>query len=195
MEYVVNTYKNTIDLFFLFANETVLDFYPRFGFVRKSEFKYVLDSDIPKSNYSARKLNIKNSKDFELIKRLVSNRIPLTTIFGANKYDFITMWHLIYVFSDNIYYLKDEDVIVICSIEKYQLQIWEVIFSKSIDFNSLLIKIVPERKINSLNFYFPPDQLNFPYNKIIQDNDSLLFVKGNFSINGKQFKFPNTAKT
>jgi predicted N-acetyltransferase YhbS len=195
MEYVLDKYESTTDLFFLFANESVLDFYPKFGFERKTESFYKLESVIPKSNYSAKKLSLNNASNFELIKGLLSKRQPLTSIFGARDYDFITVWHMIYEFPENVFYLEDEDIIVFYSVKLNQMHVWDVIYSRPFDFQNTLSKIVPDKNTKSIIFHFPPDDINFEYDEIIEDKESMLFVKGNFPLKGKQFKFPTTAQT
>jgi predicted acetyltransferase len=67
MDLILDKYENFADLFFLFANETVTDFYPKFGFKQYNEVVYRSESDIPVSNYSARKLNISDQSDFAIL--------------------------------------------------------------------------------------------------------------------------------
>ena len=110
---IINKYKDKVDLFFLFANETVLDFYPKFGFRSVQEFIFIRDMDIPEPNYSERKLNIENSEDYALLKELINHRQILTNKFGAENYGFITMWHVLNLYLDSMYYINDEDVIII----------------------------------------------------------------------------------
>lgn len=196
MDYVLDKYEESADLFFLFANDSVLNFYPKFGFEQKKEMVYILKSGIPKSNYKAVKLDIRNKFNFELIKGLLNNRLMLTEIFGSQNYQFITMWHILNVFPENIYYLKDENIIFIYTIENNQLKIWDILFAEPFNISLCLSNIIPHKiNIKSICFYFPPDQIKFNYDEVLEDSDSLLFVKGNFPIKGKHFKFPTTAQT
>jgi len=195
MEYILDKYEQTTDLFFLYANETVLDFYPKFGFQRAMESIYKLESTIPKPEYFARKLNINNNDELNIIKKVLDNRLPITTIFGAKNHSFITMWHLIYMFSGDIYYLEDENIIFIQTIKQNQMHIWDIIFMEPLDLKVILPKVVPHGNIDSILYFFPPDELNFKYDEIVTDQDSKFFVKGNFPLKGKQFKFPTTAQT
>ena len=118
MNYVLRKYDHLCDIFFLFANDSVLKFYPKFGFKSYQETIFNLSSKIPASNYNARKLNISNTSDLAIIKRTIAKRHTLTKRFGAIGYDFITHWHLLNVFSDKLYYLEDLEVIFICSEKK-----------------------------------------------------------------------------
>ena len=195
MDFVLEKYKDSTELFFLFANDSVLEFYPKFGFERLTEVVYQLNSNIPKPNFDARKLDINNNSDFTLIQELISKRLILTKNFGSTDYDFITMWHIINVYSKNLYYLAKEQIIFIYTLNNTRLHIWDIIFTNSFDILLVLPKIISSENIDSIYFHFPPDLVKFNYDKIMEDQESLFFVKGNFPIRGKPFKFPVTAQT
>jgi len=195
MEYVLNKYDNLCDIFFLFANETVLDFYPKFGFNRYREVIFKSLSDIPKSKNSVRKLDFGSDSDFSLIKKIIKARLPLTNLFGAAEYDFITHWHLLNVFPGNLFYIEDDEIIFICKEEKDQLHIWDVIYTKPFDLSSAVSKIIRNEELKSILYNFPPDQLSFSYDEVIPDKESFLFVRGDFKLKDRNFKFPITAQT
>ncbi|MBT8386048.1 MAG: GNAT family N-acetyltransferase [Ignavibacteria bacterium] len=194
MEYAIGKYSNETDIFLLFANETVLEFYPKFGFNRFEEKAFILKSNIPVPNYAARKLDIQNNSDFLLLQDLINNRVEITKIFGAKDYRFITMWNILNIYSDNLYHLKDEDAILIMKKEDRKLNLYEIICRKYFDLDSTLAKVIGSSKINSVKFYFPPDQFKYKYDKtLIEDNG--LFVLSNIKLSEDPFKFPVTAIT
>lgn len=194
MDYVIDKYDPISDVMFLFANETVLDFYPKFGFNHHQEIIFK-SSKIPDSNYSAIKLNLNEKSDSDIATKLLNKRRELTQLFGATEYDYITQWHLINVFPDNLIYLNEEEVIIICSERGKQLHLWDVIFIKPIDLASIIPKIIKNKDLQSILYYFPPDQLSFDYDKVVPDFDSHLFFRGKFNLEGRDFKFPITAQT
>jgi GNAT superfamily N-acetyltransferase len=195
MDYVLNRVKDSVDLLFLYANEDVLDFYPKFGFDRYSEVIFKCRSYIPEANYSARKLDINSQADFKIIRRLVDERLVISRLFGANDYGFITLWHILNIFPDNILYLEDDDIILIISERDGHLRVWDIIYSKPIDVDSAISKVIRENTVKSISYYFSPDQLNFKYDSVEEDIDSPLFVRGPFPIGKGEFKFPTTAQT
>lgn len=195
MEYVLDKYKDSTDLFFLFANESVVDFYPRFGFERRTEVIFKSISKIPKPAYNARKLNIDDEQDLSLIKQLIKNRGPLTKLFGALDYDFITLWHIIRNYPTKLFYLHDEKILFIVSQDKEVLHIWDIIYDKPFDLNGIIPKILSNHKIESIQYYFSPDQLNYHFDEIIPEDDSPFFIKGDFLRKNTHFKFPVTAQT
>ena len=86
MEHVIEKYSNETDIFLLFANETVLEFYPKFGFKRFEEKVFIFRIKYSCSlKPAARKLNIQNESDFLLLQDLINNRVEITKIFGAKR--------------------------------------------------------------------------------------------------------------
>ena len=194
MNYIISKYKNGIDLFFLFANETVLDFYPKFGFRYVQEYIFIKETEIPEQNNSSGKINIKNVKDYILLQELLKIRQPLTKILGAENYDFITMWHILNLYPNNLYYIEEEDVIIIKQEKNDTLHILDVIYHAPFDLESVIPKIVGSDTIKSIKFYFSPDQLHYRYDKF-EKLDTGLFILGNLDLPEIPFRFPLTAIT
>lgn len=67
MTYIIDKYKNQVDLFFLFANETVMEFYPKFGFKNVKENLFEVKLQDHASKYSAKKLDINDKEDFSIL--------------------------------------------------------------------------------------------------------------------------------
>ncbi len=194
MNHIMDKYMDEVDFFFLHANETVLEFYPKFGFRSVKENVFVVETSIPKPKYSARKLNIDDGRDFVILKNLIENRELLTITFGAEDYGFITMWHVFNLYRDNLYYLEKENVIVIKSEKKDTVHVLDVIFYNSLDLDSILPKIIESESIKQINYYFPPDQLNYKYDKALKE-DSGLFILGDIELGSIPYRFPETAVT
>ncbi|MDO7863221.1 GNAT family N-acetyltransferase [Brochothrix thermosphacta] len=80
IEYALTTYEKDYDFIYLFANDTVLSFYPKFGFKQWHESTFFLDvSTYEKSNNtnSWRKLTREVPADLEIMTRLAEQRKPL----------------------------------------------------------------------------------------------------------------------
>jgi len=194
MEHVIEKYKNDTDIFFLFANESVLEYYPKFGFKRFKEKVFVSEYNIPQAKPATRKLNIQNESDFLLLQDFINNRVEITKVFGVKDYGFITMWHVLNYHHKNLYYLEDEDAIIIMKEENRQLHLYEIICRKYFNLDSTLPKVIGSSKINYVKFHFPPDLLNYKYDKIL-DEDNGLFILGDVDFYNEMFKFPETAVT
>jgi GNAT superfamily N-acetyltransferase len=195
MEYVLDKIRNTAEILFLFANETVLDFYPKFGFQPYPEVFFRADSDSTKPSYAARRLDIGSVADMALIRRKLKSRIDLTRRFGAADYDFITLWHFLNIFPRNLFYIEADDVILVVTEKNGKLHVWDVIHSRPIDLGSIIPKAIQSDDVKSIIYYFPPDQLHFEYDEAVTAEDSPLFILGDFSPGPEPSKFPITAQT
>jgi len=194
MDYVLNKYKGEVDLFLLFANNEVLKFYPRFGFRNINEKVFSSNSVLSNKKYSARKLNIKDQEDYHLLLDLLKERNILTKILGCRNYGFITMWHVLNYYANNLFYLKEEDAIVIKTENDETLHILDIIYRKLFNVQTALSKVVESDRIDIIQYYFPPDQLKYGYDKIENDS-SYLFIRGEIELEGELLKFPETAHT
>ncbi len=192
--HVISKYKNSVDFFFLFANETVMEFYPKFGFKGFMENVYIAESNLPQPNYSARKLNIHVESDYSLLLDMINQRQTITKIFAAEDYGFITMWHVLNLYTDNLYYIEEEQAILIVREDKGILYVLDAIFRAQFDFHSALAKIMNKDSIRCICYYFPPDVINYQYDKIEPDVTGL-FVLGNINLPTGPFRFPLTAVT
>ncbi len=194
MEYVLKKYEDKVDLFFLFANESVLEYYPKFGFNKLKEKIFTLDTHISARNYSAKKLNLQISKDYQMLLDLINRRKNITSIFGAENYGFITMWHVFNSYKNNLFYLEEEDAVILKTEKRNEMYIREIIFCEPFEVLPALSKIIESDGIEKIYYYFPPDQIRFPYDKEI-DHNSHLFVKSNLEFDRDLLKFPETAQT
>jgi len=194
MDHIINKYEDDVDFFFLHANETVLEFYPKFSFRSIKENSFEMISNIPKPTFSARKLNIDDKGDYSLLIKLISNRKLVTKLFGAKNYTFITMWHIINLYKNNLFYLEKEELVVIKNEKADTMYIVDVIFGRPFNFNLVLPNFISSDSIKSIKYYFPPDQLKYNYDKIVKE-DTGLFILGNLELENMQFRYPETAVT
>lgn len=126
IEKILDDYK-ACDGFFLYANKTVLDFYPKFGFKKQDEYQYLADinkAGMPK----ALRLSMKTKADFNAFLKLKNERQSL----GAVKLDTddLTMFYVTQFMSDCVYYIKELDAVVIAEIDGKSLRIYDIYAKK-----------------------------------------------------------------
>lgn len=194
MQHVLEKYRASHNFFFLYANESVAGFYPKFGFQKRNENKFVSNSTVVPAETEARKLNLNIAGDYKLLVNLLSQRMPLTKEFSAVDYSFITMWHIFNTFFENCYYLEEEeDAIVISEQSGNELSLYEVIYSEQIDIDTVLPKLL-QNEVNKVNFYFPPDQIEFTYDEVLEEDTQLFLLTEKLQFH-TPFRFPVTAAT
>ena len=187
MEHVLSLYSDTPA--FLFANESVIDFYPRFGFRQEQTFKPTIDTTI--NNH------IKTNRlcaDDEILKDTLHNRVGNSTVFDCLNTESIQMFHLLLDYPDDIYLLPESDVVVVAYQSEAHLFIADVISRKPITFEQLKAEL-PFVGVEIVEFGFCPDWLDVkPKWEPVSKTDVMFFVKGEWSLPAA-FRFPATSET
>ncbi|OAB26823.1 hypothetical protein PMSD_24615 [Paenibacillus macquariensis subsp. defensor] len=191
MNHVLDIYEQDCDIFFLFANSSAIEFYPKFGFESfgESQFKLKFNPTL-REDSTLRKLNCSNEEDLECIKRIVASRRPISEQFGVSNNLGIFMFHAIKVFPESIYYAQEDDAIIVYQQEGHTLHLYDVVSQGDVNINRLLNRIATEQT-ESVHFHFTPDQFTekAQYEPLDNnDNDDMLFIKANFILD-KNLKF------
>ena len=176
MNRVLAAYENQYDFMYLFANETVLDFYPRFGFQPVEECLFTAHYAPPAKGSGSggvRKLDVKKEADLRLLSDCARERVPVSNCFGTLRAEGIFMFYALQVFSDDLYYLEEEDVVVICKQEGNRLELFDLLSRKPIRVRDILGKMAGD-ETEQVVFHFTPDVSDLSADK--QPCSSGLFV-------------------
>ncbi|MGE8036252.1 GNAT family N-acetyltransferase [Lysinibacillus sp. KCTC 33748] len=193
MNDIIDKYEKQYDFIYLFANETVLDFYPKFGFSRVQESRYFLNADRlqKKSNTTIRKLNAENSNDVSLLKLYAKERIPLSSVLDVKDNESLLMFYFLIAFPNSIYFIQDEDVIVIFEKEGEELHLFDVVSRSKIDVIEVLSYITTS-DIKRIIFHFIPDCPNLE-SEVIETEDDVLFIRPMINFGTERPLFPLTS--
>ncbi|KOP70438.1 GCN5 family acetyltransferase [Bacillus sp. FJAT-21351] len=177
MSKVLAEYSDAYDFMYLFANKDVLDFYPKFGFETFNEHIFFMNFAVDqKQNRNLRKLDISNIKDKNFIYEFVSDRIPVSETFSILHSEGIFMFYCLNVFPQNIYYLADEDVIVVFKQEEKTLNLYDIVSKKEIDIEPILTKI-SDLSTEKVIFHYTPSYKNLQIESEFFIGNEVLFVK------------------
>ena len=194
MTYVLDKYDKNYDLIYLSANKNVLNFYPKFGFKLRNETSYTLPIDEKSiKNCKIRSLDISNKNDLDTILKLEENRKPVSKQLGIKNSRHILMFYLVNVFGNDIYYIEDEAVIVIYTIEGDTLHLFDVISTE--EFN--LKRIVNKIAINGISrvvFHFMPD-LKEESLIVVPEHSNYRFVRLSSYDLPEELLFPKISQT
>ncbi|MCR8854958.1 GNAT family N-acetyltransferase [Lysinibacillus fusiformis] len=194
MLHIMNEYEGACDFMYLFANETVLDFYPKFGFTRIHESEFSLDltaKPIQRQQTSIQQLTIE--QDLALLEDYAKNRYIHSSMIAVEQNESLLMFYFTLVFPHAIYYLEDLETIVFMEEEEGVLNIFDIISLQSIDIEELLANIVKETT-QKVVFYFTPEFTLSGMTATIQPkDDDALFVLSRKAILQGNFMFPLTS--
>jgi len=194
MKYIIGKYEKDYDLIYLFANNTVLDFYPKFGFKRTLEKTYIIDGKgINEKEAIIEKLNINNDSHREIINKLVTNRYTISNNLGVVNNKWPLLVYCLYEFKEDLYYLPKENTIVILRREKEILHIYDVISDELINQDYLIECMFKGEEKVQLHFIPNVNKYN-PIEGMLKDDDDALFIlKGKDLL--KNWLFPITSHT
>ncbi|QDQ00318.1 GNAT family N-acetyltransferase [Lysinibacillus fusiformis] len=191
MQHIMKEHENTCDFMYLFANDTVLDFYPKFGFTRLNESEFSLDlakSSLQKNLYvKVKQLTIEN--DLALLEKFAKKRHVNSMILDVAHNESLLMFYLTVVFHEAIFYVEDIETIVLMEEEEDTLHIFDIISLNALNVEAVLASIVQETT-KKVVFYFTPDfTIEGMTATIMPNDDDALFVltkksllKGNFML-------------
>lgn len=188
MNHVLDVYSGKYEYMYLFANDSVLDFYPRFGFERMEESQYSISFSSGNRGGKLRKLDIRDSNDLQLIEKIVYGREPVSKSFGTANSGGITMYHVLNVFTDHLYYSEQEESVIIFIKEDGKVHLFDLISMAPANLNNILEGII-NKKTTEVVFHYTPDYEGLEYELSPFQRDGALFVK-----KGAALAFPSSVK-
>lgn len=194
MKIVLDENEKNVDFIYLFGGDNALNLYLKFGFKPKVESTFSMALNINKdSDIKLRKLDFSNEDDLNLIRKIASERTYISEKLGLKNDEHLILFYCLYVFSDNIYYLEEDNTIIIFSIDGDELNLYDILSKKNIDLESIVSKIASS-KVRKVNFNFTPE-LNSKKLHIeeLQENDCTLLVKSLLVETEDKFLFPETS--
>jgi len=188
IEHVLSQYPDT--LAYLFANASVIDFYPQFGFHQVQTYKPEISVAINNDSATA----IKCGLDDTVLQKAVYNRSVYSNLVDCTNSQSIQMFHLLMLYPNDIYYLPRCKTIVIATKKDSRLFIADVIAEHSLTFDKLIAEL-PFSGIYTVEFGFCPDWLDVsPTWKPAGMKTDPFFIKGGWKLPEK-FCFPLTSTT
>ncbi|MET3657117.1 GNAT family N-acetyltransferase [Sporosarcina psychrophila] len=195
MQHIMKEYENTCDFMYLFANDTVLDFYPKFGFTRLNESEFSLD--LAKSsiqmNKDAKVKRLTIEIDLALLEKFAKNRHVNSTILDVENNESLLMFYFTLAFREAIFYVENLETIVLMEEEEDTLHIFDIISLNVPNIEAVLASIVKEIT-KKVVFYFTPDfTIEGMTATIMPNDDDALFVLTKKSLLKGNFMFPLTS--
>ncbi|MDV4030815.1 GNAT family N-acetyltransferase [Elizabethkingia anophelis] len=178
MEQVIADFGEKTDGMLLFANKSVLDFYPKFGFQAAKEyqaFKNIISENLT-SSLEIRKLDMNRREDIELLTRRIENSIPNTQLVLQNSAVSLLYCYAYpkFGYTNSVYYIENLDTAVVASVEANVLEITEIFSANIIDLQDV-IGAFSHEKFTSVRLGFTPLEKGFEYELLVHD-DLVLYI-------------------
>ena len=210
MEEIEKDYAGKVDGMHLFANDSVLDFYPKFGFRKAREYQY--SKVLNKTNGSAEN----RASEKELIMQKADGECGIPTMqpvvmntkdawdtlenairkntfhsrLDMVNYSELYMFYVTQFMQENVYYDKSMDAYAIAEIEEGELLLHAVFTSRKIDLDDV-IKAFGNDIDKVILGFAPTDTTGYDCAEL-QEDDTTLFVKGEGTVgfDERKFMFP-----
>ncbi|MGF7142324.1 GNAT superfamily N-acetyltransferase [Anaerotaenia torta] len=175
LECVLAEHKGKYDLIYLYANSSVREFYPRFGFEKTEEYIYS-KTCTRKSGYHFRKLDGRSPENQKLLLRLLQNNVPSAKYTLVDN-PYLPMFYLTSFLAECIYYCEKLDLAAVVEYEKESMTVNEIFSTREFSLEEVISCLLdqPERKV-TLGFT-PLDTASFQCELL--DTEDTFFVMGN----------------
>lgn len=174
MEKVLTEWEDKCDQIYLYANQQVVNFYPKFGFIPASEYGYSKDITFLPKKSLVEKLDLNQPNHLKLIKEKATVGNPFSTIF-LKEGQHLTLFYLQYFMSDFIYYLPDLDTVIIAEYSDSTLHICEILGTPNTSLEDI-IKLMLNPTVQKVTLGFTPKTTADFNIQEIKEEDTHFFI-------------------
>ncbi|MFA4870103.1 MAG: hypothetical protein WC623_18035 [Pedobacter sp.] len=179
MERIMCDFNGKHDGIFLFANETVLDFYPKFGLIPTSEFECffsVKNADFV-TKLDKRRLDLDDPEDLRLFETSVENAFPNSKFSTRNKaLDFFYCYAYPELgFKNSIFFIDEFSCVVVVQIEDGVLYLIDIFAPDEINSRGL-IGAFSDFSFEVVVFGFTPKETAGFHFRNYKEDDLQLFI-------------------
>lgn len=169
---VIEEWEDKCEFIYLFANDTVLNFYPKFGFKKYNQYQCLLEGTKKVEKEIVKKLNIAESDDKNTFIRILNNKKSLAKLDNI-KNTSLVMFYCIDFMKDSIYYIQEYDVVAICEYSENELLIIDVFTTKDTELEKVINTLIKDNTKKVILGFTPNDTSIFREELIKDDNDTL----------------------
>lgn len=175
MEKVIKEWEDRCELIYLFANDSAIDFYPKFNFIKVDEYESVINNIEVFNSSTVRKIDIDNSNDKEKFFHIIQNSKSFAKVTMINNVELI-MFYCGSCMKENIYYIEDYNAIVVAEYSKNNLYINDVFSTKIIKLNKIVERMCTSN-ISKVIFGYTPLEECICKKSVLREEDTTLFIR------------------
>lgn len=175
LENIIAEWQNQSNVIYLFANNTVLDFYPKFGFCRKSEYQCTKQIHSDKSKISAVQLDMSLTKNRDMLFSLTENTRCFSALCATHN-TALVMFYATSFMSENFYYLKEQNAVVMASYEGETLHLDDIFCLHEISVCDI-INAMADKSVTRVVLGFTPKDPSYYTQELFPAENDTLFIK------------------
>ena len=186
METVLDEWSQKVDEVYLFANDEVLDFYPRFGFRKSGEVQCAaaVSAGFP---LRAEKVDMERAENRENVERAIRATRGVSR-FSMNNAG-LAMFYLTGPLKEHVMHDPETGAYLVASVEGDLLRLEDIFCEKAVDLDNAVAAFGPE--IRRVIFGFSPCMNEALERTACEEEDTTLFVlKNTLDFREKELRFP-----
>ena len=174
MEEVLKDYDGKVDGIYLFANDSVLEFYPKFGFKEAKEYQFTKEVIIS-GECTAQNVPLRDKIDFDRTVEILDTKKQNAQLYMVENPG-LYMFYLSQFMTENMFYIEECNSYAIAEVEDDTLILHAIIGAGAVDeviraFGSQVKKVVL--------CFTPKDTSGFEKSELYEE-DTTFFVQGKF---------------
>ena len=179
MEEIEKDYGKKAEGMYLFANDSVLSFYPKFGYEKEMEYQYSKEVHIC-GERTVKQIPMRKKSDWDKLERAIRSS-TIHSRFEMTENIQLIMFYVTKYMQENVYYIKESDSYVIAEIEEENLMIHAVYSQTSVKKGTTVLDDIIRafgEEIRYVTLGFTPLNTEGYTACEIQEDDTTLFLKG-----------------
>lgn len=184
MNRVLEQYRDRGDLWYLFPNESVMSFYPRYGFLPGRDVYYRLQvprgagGSIP-PGLELTKIDVNDRAQRRKLVDGVNSRSPLSSRFDTRGCASIYMWHCLNGLRDCIYRITGTDTYIVFYEDDNTLGLFDIIADRRPPVQEILGALASRAGNRELRLHILPDELpDYSWPLSEHENEDMFFLPG-----------------
>lgn len=194
IEKVITDYHDKCDLIYLFANNSVLKFYPKFGFEELKQYQCIKKVDTIRTDISVEKLDMSNESSRIFVIEKVMNGVSISKVSMRGNAELIMFYCTLFM-KNNVYYVKKYDAVVIADFTIDTIEVMDIFCTANISLDDLLSTLTNESTKKAVLFFTPQDIYSCEI--ILLEGEDTLFAMGKDLqlLKSNKFMFPKLSHT
>ncbi len=165
-------YKDKVDGCFLFGSDSVIEFYPKFGYIKSKEFEYFKDVT---NNNEMIAVNVDVNKDRTDLEEAIKSSSTQSGLWLRNNME-LTMFYVTKFMSNSVYFIDNIGAYVIADLNEETLYLHQIFALKEIDIDEVISAFGKDVKKVILGFT-PISKEGYEHRYVYRE-DNTFFIKG-----------------
>lgn len=177
MEHILEEWNGRCDQMFLYANNKVLDFYPKFGFAPVQEQRFYRISVAGQPGMAMRRMDMDTPADFTLLRRRTAKAVPLARLSVEDFWESAS-FHALWPLKGCFYDCTELEAVYAYNEDDSGLFLYDIFCNSQTPFETLL-QAIPLKTGQRLFLGFtPPDENGWLFEPIHREDATTFLLTG-----------------